>query len=141
MRNIEKLHQRAMDFAEEAFIAKLEGDLQKEQELLRKAFEQENQAAKLIAREKEAEPSRSILHRSAATLAIDCGKIEEAKRLIETALSGKPPKEIEDELKDLSKQLNSLENLLEKGKEFLNSEPAGIEAAFGMSSGSFRDPA
>ena len=54
----------------------------------------------------DAEPSRSILHRSAATLAIDCGELKAAERLIATALSGNPPEEIAEELKDLFIQIN-----------------------------------
>jgi hypothetical protein len=49
------------------------------------------------------EPTRSVLHRSAASLAIKCGEYEEAERLIATALNGKPPDDIAAELRDLLK--------------------------------------
>ena len=60
----------------------------------------------VIEHQLDAEPSRSILHRSAATLAVDCGEFKAAERLIATALSGNPPEEIAEELKDLFIQIN-----------------------------------
>jgi hypothetical protein len=67
---ITKLHDEAMDFAEDAIVAKRRGNLEKYQELIRKAFEAEKQAANLLASEFDYEPSRSILYRSAAGLAL-----------------------------------------------------------------------
>ena len=92
--------------AEAAFVAKLRGGLEQASQLTRQAFEKEQEAAALIAHQLDAEPTRSILHRSAATLAIDCGEIKAAERLIATALSGNPPEEIASELKDLFIQIN-----------------------------------
>lgn len=51
-------------------------------------------------------PTRSILHRSAASLAVECGEVATAERLIAIALSGNPPQEIAEELKDLFVQIN-----------------------------------
>ncbi|BAY81509.1 surface antigen D15 domain-containing protein [Calothrix parasitica NIES-267] len=90
----------------QTFIAKLRGNLEQASQLIREAFENEQAAAKLIAHQLDAEPNRSILHRSAATLAIDCGELKAAERLIAKALSGNPPEEIEEELKDLFIQIN-----------------------------------
>jgi hypothetical protein len=101
MSQIQQLHQQAMDFAEMAEVAKLRGDLINSQELFRQAFAKETEAASLLVNNVEVEPARSILHRSAASLAIDCGEINTAERLIAIALSGNPPQEIADELKDL----------------------------------------
>lgn len=100
------LHQEAMDLAESALIAKLRVDLAQENQLLRQAFEKEAQAAALIAHDLSAEPTRSVLHRSAASLAIECGEFQVAERLIMTALTGNPPQEIAAELKDLFVQIN-----------------------------------
>jgi len=47
------------------------------------------------------EPTRSVLHRSAATLALECGALCDPERLIAVALSGDPPAEIAEELRDL----------------------------------------
>ncbi len=106
MSQIQDLHQQAMDLAELAFTAKLRGDLERADLLFRQAFEKEASAATLVASDLNAEPTRSVLHRSAASLAIDCGEIQAADRLIATALSGNPPQEIADELKDLFIRIN-----------------------------------
>jgi len=103
--NISDFHRQAMDLAEMAFTAKLRGNLQQTGELFRQAFEYERKAAKLSANDINAEPTRSVLHRSAASLAIDCGELREAERLIAIALSGNPPDEIADELRDLLEQV------------------------------------
>ena len=106
MSQIQDLHQQAMDLAELAFTAKLRGDLERADLLFRQAFEKEASAATLIASDLNAEPTRSVLHRSAASLAVDCGEFQAADRLIATALSGNPPQEIADELKDLFIRIN-----------------------------------
>jgi hypothetical protein len=106
MSQIQELHKQAMDLAEAAFTAKLRGDLKQANHVSRQAFEKESQAAALIANQLDAEPTRSVLHRSAASLAIDCGELQAAERLIAIALSGNPPQEIAQELKDLFIQIN-----------------------------------
>ncbi|MGH8003005.1 MAG: hypothetical protein ACREPR_27125 [Brasilonema sp.] len=106
MSQIQDLHQQAMDLAQMAQVAKLRGNLVQAEQFFNQAFEKELQAAQLIASDVEAEPTRSVLHRSAATLAIDCGQIYTAERLIAIALSGNPPQEIAEELKDLFVQIN-----------------------------------
>ncbi|MBC6433199.1 hypothetical protein FM036_21765 [Nostoc sp. HG1] len=106
MNQIQELHKQAMDLAEAAFTAKLRGDLKQANQVSRQAFEKESQAAALIANQLDAEPTRSVLHRSAASLAIDCGEFQTAERLIAIALSGNPPQEIAQELKDLFIQIN-----------------------------------
>ena len=47
------------------------------------------------------EPGLSILYRSAASLAIQCGRYREAEQLIAKALSGNPTEEIARELRQL----------------------------------------
>jgi hypothetical protein len=81
----------------------------------RQAFEQEAQAATLVVNDLDAEPTRSVLHRSAASLAIECGELRAAERLIATALSGNPPPEIAEELKDLFIQINLSQYLKRQG--------------------------
>jgi hypothetical protein len=121
MSQIQEKHNTAMDLAEAAFTAKLQGDLEQSNKLNQQAFENEQAAALLIANQLDAEPTRSILHRSAATLAIDCGNFQAAERLIATALSGNPPQEIAEELKDLFIQIN-LRTYLERRGINVNDE-------------------
>ena len=68
----------------------------------------------------EAEPTRSVLHRSAASLAIDCDNFPAAEPLITIALSGNPPDEIADEPRDLFVQINLLQ-YCERHGFYLNS--------------------
>lgn len=115
MSQIQMLHQQAMDLAETAAVTRLRGATEQAAQLTRQAFEQEAQAAALIASTLDAEPTRSILHRSAASLAIECGEFRAAERLITTALSGNPPPEIAEELKDLFIQINLNQYLKRQG--------------------------
>ncbi|MBD2343970.1 hypothetical protein [Anabaena subtropica] len=118
MNKIQDLHKQAMDFAEMAQVAKLKGDSVLALQLFKQAFEKERLAAELIVNNLAAEPTRSVLHRSAATLAIDCGEIAAAERLIAIALSGNPPQEIAEELKDLFVQINIDKYFARRGIEF-----------------------
>jgi hypothetical protein len=54
-----------------------------------------------VADQLDFEPTRSVLHRSAASLAVECCQLREAERLIGRALAGNPPPDIADELRDL----------------------------------------
>ncbi|MEH2059217.1 MAG: hypothetical protein V7K97_24300 [Nostoc sp.] len=118
MSQIQELHQEAMDLAEIAQVAKLRGDFNSALQLSRQAFEKERLAAELIAGNLEAEPTRSVLHRSAATLGVECGEIHTAERLIAIALSGNPPTEIAEELKDLFVQINIDQYFARRGLTF-----------------------
>ncbi|MBD2295083.1 hypothetical protein H6G06_16750 [Anabaena sphaerica FACHB-251] len=118
MSQIQELHKQAMDLAEMAQVAKLRNNSDLAAQLCRQAFEKEQLAAELIADDLVAEPTRSILYRSAATLAIDCGEIHSAERLIAVALSGNPPTEIAEELKDLFVQINIHKYFARRGLVF-----------------------
>ena len=106
MRMVKTLHEEAMDLAELADVAKLRGAAEKCSELLTQALEKAVVAADKIASNLDAEPTRSIIHRSAASLAIELGNFNEAERLLAVALAGEPPAEIAEELRDLFVQIN-----------------------------------
>jgi hypothetical protein len=101
MQQMKDLHHEAMEFVDEADDLHRKGDVEASRERLRHAFDRERQAADLSAPDLALEPTRSILHHSAATLAWRCGDFREAERLITTALSGNPPGDIAEELRDL----------------------------------------
>ncbi|HQU44112.1 MAG TPA: hypothetical protein PK867_14930, partial [Pirellulales bacterium] len=101
MNEVSSLHTTAMDFAERAFVAVRGGDLAVADALLREAYEHERKAAMALVSSPEIEPTRSVLFRSSASLAIDCREYREAERLISFGLSGNPPEEIAEELRDL----------------------------------------
>lgn len=106
MSEVRKLHDQAMAFAEKASVAKLSGNLEQANTLLRQAYKNELEAAKLLEDISSPEPTRSILFRSAASLAIDCNALREAERLIAIGLSGNPPSDIAEELRDLFERVN-----------------------------------
>jgi hypothetical protein len=116
-------HQRSMDLAESATLAQQRGE--SVVELWREAFELEAQAAALLANEWQAEPTRSVLYRSAATLALRCDQVQAAERLVVTGLMGHPPEEIAAELRDLFVQINLRSFLRRQGVE-LSDLPIGL---------------
>jgi hypothetical protein len=101
MTEIAELHRKAMELTDEATLRKLRG--QSAEGLLRSAFEAERSAA--LGVDRNLEPTRSVLLRSAASLALECGEPREAERLISIALSGEPPPSIANELRDLLEQV------------------------------------
>ena len=97
------LHDMAMDSAEKAlFAARRNSELSRE--AYRQAFLYERDAANLFAADLAFEPSRSVLHRSAAALALECGEWRSAEQLICAALAGNPPENIAEELRALLQQ-------------------------------------
>jgi len=90
-----------MELVDQAVLARQRGDAKAMREFSRAAFAQERAAADLVANQLDLEPTRSVLHRSAAVLALECAELREAERLIGRALAGNPPDDIVDELRDL----------------------------------------
>lgn len=135
MQSVSRLHKMAMEFAGYAFLARRDGDHEKFVALSRSAYEKEAKAARLVASE-DSEPTRSVLHRSAATLAFHCGEYREAERLIATALAGNPPEVIADELRELSEKVNFERNLKSAGIQLDENElqlsVQGSEIGFGL---------
>jgi hypothetical protein len=101
MENLEALHQAAMGLVDQAVLARQRGDTEAALTFAREAFAKERAAADLVADQWDLEPTRSVLHRSAAALAVECHALRDAERLIGRALAGNPPVDIADELRDL----------------------------------------
>lgn len=99
------LHNKAMEFVDEALLARMEGNNDASMSLFDKAFSLEKEAATSIKEEDQSGDSWYILIRSAASLAVSCGKFQEAEALIEKGLSGTPPAFIVKELKELKASL------------------------------------
>lgn len=104
MNEIQGLHVAAMELADQAFLARLHDAPEKAADLLRRAFEKEAEAANLVSKDISLEPTRSVLHRSAAALALQVNEARLAEKLIAAGLSGEPPEEIAEELRDLLEQ-------------------------------------
>ncbi len=105
MQDVTQLHREAMELADRAHLARLRGESDVAKRAFHDAFEKERRAAELVATQLGLEPTRSVLHRSAASLALQCSETAQAERLIATALSGTPPAEIAEELRDLLEQV------------------------------------
>jgi hypothetical protein len=133
-------HRRAMHLAEKALAARAAGYCEQADKLFRDALDLERHAAEAVASDLAAEPTRSVLYRSAATLALDCGELREAERLIAVALAGNPPDEIAEELRDLLDQVNFRRHLDLRGVELepteLQLSIAGNAVGLGIASSS-----
>lgn len=92
-----------MESAEKADLARIHGKPEKMPALLEKAFTLERKAALLCPA--DLEPTRSVLHRSAATLAFQCKRYRDAEQLVAAGLAGDPPEEIANELRELMEQI------------------------------------
>lgn len=106
MSQVREKHSQAMDAAEAALRELRLGDLNRAQELNTEAFELEQQAALLATNDGGVEPTQSVLLRSAGTLALRCKRYRDGERLVAKALSGEPPADVAEELRDLLEQIN-----------------------------------
>ena len=122
MKDITKIHNEAMELVERAFLAKQAADNNLWSKLTREAFIKEKEAVELLSRKFECEPTRSVLYQSAASLALDCGEIREAEKLISAALSGNPQEEIANELRDLLEKVHFERHLSLRGTKLLSNE-------------------
>ena len=77
MNQVKDLHREAMRFVDEADSARRNGNVQVARERLRQVFDHERQAADLVAGDRSQEPTRAVLHRSAASLALQGGALRE----------------------------------------------------------------
>lgn len=105
MSTVRELHNKAMEFAQLALLSRHNGDYDNSISFAQQAFEYEQEAAELVPKEKSSEPTRSILYRSAASLAFQAKQLARAQRLIIEGLSGFPPPQIELELNNLYDQV------------------------------------
>ncbi len=136
MTEMANLHDQAMELADRAFVARRRGDAEGSRRLLAQALELELAAANLVRDDTSAEPTRSVLYRSAASLAMDVEEFRLAERLIATALAGEPPQEIANELHDLLTEAAFLLRLKQRNIEIepgeLHLSIAGNAVGYGI---------
>jgi hypothetical protein len=128
-----------MEHADMADEMRRDGEGDRARQLLRQAFESEREAASMIAGDLDVEPTRSVLHRSAAVFAMECAEYREAEKLICTALSGNPPEVIANELRNLLEQVHferhlSLQGVVLDGNE-MQLSIAGKAVGYGFAQG------
>jgi hypothetical protein len=100
------LHQQAMVMADRADQARDALSPEVARELYRHAFELERSAALEFLRKPAIEPTRSVLFRSAASLALDCGEFLEAEKMVCHGLAADPPADLRAELRHLYEQMH-----------------------------------
>jgi hypothetical protein len=93
---VEKLHDQAMQLLDDAFAARRMGQRDEFLRLAALALESEVEAAELVAN--DVEPSRSVLFRSAAALAMLLDLPARAMALAGAGIAGRPPPLIRSEL-------------------------------------------
>lgn len=136
MSNSGELHNKSMDCAELALLARLRHDHDEAARLFRESLEFEINAIREMESD-PLEPTFSVLHRSAATLAMDCNNTELAERLIASALSREAvPSDIREELRDLLEQVYFRRHLQLRGIDLAEDEVqmslAGEGVGFGV---------
>ena len=126
-RRVKNLHDEAMDLAHLAILLRSRGNKEESDSQFEQALEYELAAiaaledlAALSARNaggqpESIEPTYSVLHRSAGTLALDCNQERKAEQIVAKALSRDPPPEIAEELRSLLEQINFRSHLKLKG--------------------------
>jgi hypothetical protein len=122
MSTINELHSKAMDLAETAFFHSRKGESILASQYFAKALELERRAAYMLSIDEINEPSRSILFRSAASLAFNAGDPISAERLAAQGLAGFPPPEIQEELRDLLEEIAFYRHLSTHGMQLSEAE-------------------
>ena len=134
MSSVRELHNRAMTFVDQGLHERSRGDAERAIGLFRQALD--NELAAIDNLSTQSGLSWSVLHRSAATLALDCLDFRLAEKLASKALAGDPHPEIADELREVWEQANSHRHLELKGVELALDEMqvslAGAEVGWGF---------
>lgn len=99
--NIRDTHRKALEKYKEALSYKEEGKDALYLSALKESLKLEKSAANILKEKTEAEPTRSVLYRSAAIIAKLLGKEEEAYNLAIEGLKGTPFNEIKEELEGI----------------------------------------
>jgi len=119
---VNKLHKEAMSLAEEVYIAQRKKDMETAEKWSKASFELEKKAAMLLVNDYEIEPTRSVLFKGAACLAINAKLYREAERMIGFALSGNPPVEISEELRNLLIEIHTRKEAISLEDQLLSNQ-------------------
>ena len=120
MNRSRELHDRAMDIAFLADRARSRGEDAEAQRLYGEALIQEQRAIRELR--EPVEPTRSVLHRSAAWLALECGDTRLAEKLAAAGLAADPPEDIAEELRDVWEQATFGRHLKLRGVSLTDNE-------------------
>ena len=105
-------HNLSIDIVELAVIERVRGNQGRTRELYAEALELEIAAIREFELSNgRAEPTWSILHRSAGWMALNSNQFRRAEQIAATALAGEPHPEIAEELRILLEEINSERHL------------------------------
>lgn len=134
--DMQLLHNKSMDRAELALLARIKGESETADSLFKESLQFELEAIEAVDQLPYVEPNYSILHRSAATLALDCNDPRTAEKLISKALAHDPPPQVADELRNLLEQVYFQRHLQSRGvtlaEDELQMSLAGQGVGFGV---------
>ena len=102
------IHEKAMALSQEATMARIWNDEPKAQTLYKESFGLEREAAFIYSERFDKEPIRSILYRSAASLAVECHLYQEADLLIQQGLSSSTPSDVMKDFRELKEKIQSI---------------------------------
>jgi hypothetical protein len=114
MNEATRCHDQAMAAADKGKALRTRGNVAGARRAFVSAFNLECEAIEHL-RAKRPEPAWSIMHRSAAWLAIDAGLFREAERMACASLAGMPHPAIEEELRDALEHAQFLRHLEIRG--------------------------
>jgi hypothetical protein len=107
MKDIRQIHRNAMELAKQASESLRNGKRDEFLKCSKQALEYEKEAALTLVNDLDAEPTRSVLFRSAAYMAFNIGDYIMAEQLIHFGLAGNPFIELKNELKNLLVETNA----------------------------------
>ncbi len=135
MSDVLATHNKAMEWADEGQLSRNRGDHKGAREAFHKAMTLEREAAYAVG---DTEPDRSVLFRSAGSLALECDEVRTAERLFAMGLAGDAPEEIAEEIRDLLEQVHFRRHLDVRGLALEASEVqmsiAGEAVGYGVTS-------
>ena len=114
--NTLEVHRKGMLLAQNAHVAQFRGDQITALQLFSSAFDLEREAALDLADTLDKDLTRAVLFRSAASLAMNCGRFREGEEMIKMGLAGNPPQEIAVELHEVAKQIKDLKQKARKAR-------------------------
>ena len=120
MSKIKDLHAQAVKHAERALMARMRGETEIAIGIFSQALNYE--IAAIDEMHEPSEPTYSILHRSAGTLALDCNDLRTAERMAARALANDPPPDVAQELRDLLEQVYFRRHLELRGIALVDDE-------------------
>ncbi|TSP10653.1 hypothetical protein [Cupriavidus campinensis] len=125
-----------MEHADAALYLRLRGNTDESQKETQLALRLEEEAATMLPCSQVSEPTRTILLRSAATLALRCNELERAERLAALALIGHGPQELKDEVRDVLEEIHFGRHMKVRGVHIGDGELqvslSGQSVSFGM---------